>query len=138
MGISVRAQQMCKALTGVDTLYLFFSSRLSYLLSRCGWIYIEQAYLYHFTRTDVRHNFSAWFYPLYVTMPAGVSPWWNMLLTASQLPVHLALAWRYGQRGTDLPLCFCLQVREYRRRVEVKQRGANHNFFACPRRRSCL
>ena len=71
--------------------------------------YLEEALLYHFTRRDTRHNFSPYFYMLYLTVEEddlGIS----VLTFLPQLLLLLALAWQFGS-PQDLPFClFCQTV----------------------------
>ena len=74
-----------------------------------GDAFLQETYLYHISRRDTRHNFSPYFYMLYLTVEeddAGI----NLLTFVPQALLVLALAWQFGT-ARDLPFClFCQTV----------------------------
>jgi len=79
---------------------------VSYLLY--GSRYIEEAFLYHVTRRDVKHNFSPYFYLIYLT---GDQPgiWISLISFLPQAFVVVIVALKY-HRPADLPFCVFLQT----------------------------
>lgn len=63
--------------------------------------FLEHTYFYHIKRRDIRHNFSVFFYMLYLS-----SSWWqNMVCFVLQLVLIVALSYKFSD---DLPFAFFL------------------------------
>ncbi len=73
-----------------------------------GMDFIQEAYLHHLTRKDTRHNFSVYFYMLYLTVEEddiGL----NLITFMPQMILLLALAKKFGN-FEDLPFCVLCQT----------------------------
>ncbi|XP_076448970.1 GPI alpha-1,4-mannosyltransferase I, catalytic subunit-like isoform X2 [Babylonia areolata] len=69
-----------------------------------GWIFLYETYLYHIVRKDIRHNFSPYFYMLYLTAGDETSFFIKFLTFCPQILLLVAIALRFHK---DLPLsCF--------------------------------
>ncbi|KAI9563083.1 hypothetical protein GHT06_010540 [Daphnia sinensis] len=77
-------------------LSLVMASSVSYYFY--GWPFLHETYLYHLTRQDVRHNFSPYFYLLYLHGELDTA---TLVALASFLPqmlIVLVISWRYRSR----------------------------------------
>lgn len=68
-----------------------------------GWPFLHETYLYHVTRQDVRHNFSPYFYLLYLHGERDSAPLVALAAFLPQLLIVLIISWRYRSRD-DLSL----------------------------------
>ncbi|CAL5381967.1 unnamed protein product [Camellia sinensis] len=71
------------------------------------WEFLHEALLYHLTCTDPRHNFSIYFYHIYLHYEHDFSVLEKLIPFLPQFIVQLALVLRFAQ---DLPFCFFVQT----------------------------
>ncbi|KAL3525215.1 hypothetical protein ACH5RR_013587 [Cinchona calisaya] len=83
----------------------FFCTGFSFYLY--GWQFLHEALLYHLTRTDPRHNFSIYFYHLYLHYEHDVTIMEKLISFLPQIIVQLVLIFRFSQ---DFPFCFFVQT----------------------------
>ena len=74
---------------------------------RYGFEFLEHTYLYHVTRKDVKHNFSVYFYVIYLTMDTSLSWIISLLAFVPQLLLVLVFGVKYYK---DLPFCCFVQT----------------------------
>ncbi|KDP41130.1 hypothetical protein JCGZ_03621 [Jatropha curcas] len=72
-----------------------------------GWEFLNEALLYHLTRTDPRHNFSIYFYHIYLHYELEFSLMEKLISFLPQLIVQLVLIFCFAP---DLPFCLFLQT----------------------------
>ncbi|KAL8518205.1 hypothetical protein ACS0TY_009540 [Phlomoides rotata] len=72
-----------------------------------GWEFLNEALLYHLTRTDPRHNFSIYFYHIYLHYEDEFSIVEKLVSFLPQFTVQLVLISRFA---LDLPFCLFLQT----------------------------
>ncbi|KAL5561265.1 hypothetical protein UlMin_031012 [Ulmus minor] len=72
-----------------------------------GWDFLNEALLYHLTRTDPRHNFSIYFYHIYLQYDHELLVVEKLVSFLPQFLVQLVLISSFAQ---DLPFCCFLQT----------------------------
>ncbi|KAK3085625.1 hypothetical protein FSP39_006347 [Pinctada imbricata] len=84
-----------------------FIALTSYYYYFYGWDFLENTYLYHVTRKDTKHNFSVYFYLLYLTANSWYSDMIGRAAFIPQAVLVLIFSHRYY---TDLPFCWFLST----------------------------
>lgn len=72
-----------------------------------GWEFLHEALLYHLTRTDPRHNFSIYFYHIYLNYEKEFSLVEKLISFLPQFIVQLVLIFSFAR---DLPFCIFVQT----------------------------
>jgi hypothetical protein len=80
---------------------------LSPFLFSYGYEFLFETYLYHVTRKDHRHNFSFWFYNIYLTFTSPTGTLVGVLTFVPQLALVLAIGCCFGK---DIFFCAFLQT----------------------------
>ncbi|XP_014206555.1 GPI mannosyltransferase 1 [Copidosoma floridanum] len=80
---------------------------LSYVY--CGKKFLDESIIYHIIRKDVRHNFSVFFYMLYLTANEGLNLTQKFFTFLPQVSILVALACRYSTKE-KLPFALFTQA----------------------------
>ncbi|KAG0285764.1 pentamidine resistance factor [Linnemannia gamsii] len=84
--------------------FFFFTGLMYYMY---GYEFLFETYLYHVTRKDHRHNFSFWFYNIYLTFTSRTGTLVGVLTFVPQLALVLAIGCCFGK---DIFFCAFLQT----------------------------
>lgn len=79
---------------------------LGYFYNKYGWEFLFETYLYHLTRKDNRHNFSVYFYYIYLNFEQ-VSVVQSVLAFVPQISLVVLSGYKYYR---DLPFCCFMQT----------------------------
>lgn len=74
-----------------------------------GYQFLYESFLYHIARRDTRHNFSVYFYMLYLTSDIPLPLWQRIFVIFPQLVLLMVLSFAYGSRK-DLDFCVLTQA----------------------------
>lgn len=72
-----------------------------------GMTYLQESLLYHLTRSDHRHNFSIYFYSIYLREDVGLTIAERLMAFVPQMSVQLVLICFFAK---DLPFCLFAQT----------------------------
>lgn len=87
------------------------------------WEFLHEALLYHLTRTDPRHNFSIYFYHIYLHYGCDFTVVEKLISFLPQFAVQLVVIFCFAW---DLPFCIFVQTVAF---VAFNKVGHNGNFF---------
>ena len=85
---------------------MFFSLGLIFYMMY-GWEFIEETYLYHVKRTDTKHNFSLYFYMLFVTQRTWLA---SLLSKVAFVPQFVLLSLSSLLLYKDVAFCLFVQT----------------------------
>ncbi|XP_031483461.1 GPI mannosyltransferase 1 [Nymphaea colorata] len=103
MGNILNRQRILFALLS-GAIFFFWTGLFFHLY---GWDFLNEALLYHLTRTDPRHNFSIYFYHIYLHHQHPFLVLEKLISFIPQLAVQLVLVFTFAN---DLPFCFFVQT----------------------------
>ena len=90
------------------------NNNIAYVIFRWGQPFLEHTFLYHIHRLDHRHNFSPYFYPIYLATSSTSKSTWTTLLRhplaafVPQLGLSIGLGFAFGAK--DLTLAWFVQT----------------------------